>query len=93
MTPKRITYDVRDDGPGPDVGDVLLSTRSAYVVVSSRAVRTRDGCRRFALGVIRYSVEDYPSGNTRTKHFDLKWNSRASKRTRARPYQGDAPNV
>lgn len=76
MTPKRITYDVSDDGPGPDVGDVLMSSRSAYLVVSSRAVRTRDGVRRFALGVLRFAVEDAPKG----RRLTLRWHYRNAKR-------------
>lgn len=90
MTPKRITYDVSDDGPVPDVGDVLISEtrsgkpRSAYLVVSSRAVRTRDGVRRFALGVLRFPVDKYPVTVNGRRTRTLKWHSRAPKRNARR---------
>ncbi len=86
MTPKRITYrmDVNDPAPGPDVGDVLLSSRSAYVVVTARLVRSRKpGVRAYALGVHRYSKYDcYPIGR---RTFKLVWDSRAPSRQRSAP--------
>jgi len=53
VTPKRIRYEVRDDGSAPAAGDTLSSTRSHYLVLDCRAIRTRDGVRRFSLLVVR----------------------------------------
>ncbi len=54
MTPKRITYTQDDDGcPDIQAGNILRSSRSMYVVLTARRINTRDGARRFALGVER----------------------------------------
>ncbi len=76
MTPKRITYEVRDGGPGPAAGDVLYSTRSAYLVIASRAVSTRDGARRFVLSVLRFDHDAVPAGEQAGRTFTLTWNRR-----------------
>ncbi len=88
MTPRRITYEVRDGGPAPDVGDVLESTRSLYFVTESRAVSTRDGARRFSLVVIRYPLEERDT-RSYSRWFSLKWD----KRTRKRPRGGAGKNT
>lgn len=83
MTPRKITYEVRDDGPGPDVNDVLYSTRSYYLVVSSRAISTRDGSRKFSLGVLRFTPDEWAKANRAPRRWmTLKWDSRAPKHGR-----------
>lgn len=71
MTPKRITLTVEDDSSDPDVGDYLRSSRSRYLVISARRVRTRDGARRFALGVV--NVEEIPPG---ARAWSMRWHPR-----------------
>lgn len=76
MTPRRITYELRDDSPAPEAGDVLDSTRSCYVVLKSRAIRTRDGARRFALEVIRIGDA---GADHRGRRYYLRWNKRGKR--------------
>ncbi len=76
MTPKRITYEVHDGGPLPDVGDVLVSSRSAYLVVSARVMKTHNGSRKVAIGAHRYPRDCAPEGN---RWFNLVWNKRTKK--------------
>lgn len=72
MTPKRITLSMDHGDPAePDVGTMLRSTRSLYLVVSSRRMNTRDGARRYALGVI--NINEAPDG---AQVFWFRWNRR-----------------
>lgn len=56
MTPRRIRYELFDDGPAPREGDWLETTRSAYLVIAVRVIATRDSARRFSLDVVRYDT-------------------------------------
>ena len=75
MTPKRMTLTVLD-GTTRDMqeGDFIRSTRSKYVVVTSRKVNTRDGAIRWALGVV--NVDEIPDG---VFVWWMRWDSRRRK--------------
>lgn len=47
---KRITFRP-NGGPAPKAGDGLRGARTAYVIVTSRRINSRDGVERYALGV------------------------------------------
>lgn len=79
MTPRRLTYTIDNaDQPDPRVGDVLKSVRSFYLVVDARKVKTRDGARRFALGVLRF--DEMPETYGEARLFGLRWFPRRRKR-------------
>jgi hypothetical protein len=84
VTPRRIRYELRDESPAPNAGDTLESSRSWFLVLSCRAISTRDGARRFDLVVIR--IDPYhldPSTldrMARGRIYSLRWNRRTRKR-------------
>ncbi len=74
MTPRRLTYE--HDGP-VDIGDVLSTTRSDYLVVAARIMATRDGVQRWALGVVRYEAGEAP---VTARKLQLRWFPRGKRR-------------
>lgn len=57
----RITYDFDGEGPPPDVGSVLVSTKTGrcWEVVATRQVRSRKHPQRFSLTVRRVESPEY----------------------------------
>ncbi len=68
----RIRYTLYDGSPQPGVGDVLVSSASAYLVIASRPIKRRiPGPRRFELKCLR-AAPDEPGIN----RYTLVWDKR-----------------
>lgn len=71
---RSITYDWNgsEDDP-PREGDVLVSARSLYLVVSIRRVRSRVHPCRWAIKAVKIGEEDLGQGE---RLLELRWNRR-----------------
>ncbi len=60
---------------------IALASCGVALVVSSRAISTRNGSRKFKLGVLRYELGEVDGLKAR-RRLTLQWDSRAPKHGR-----------
>ena len=103
---RRITYDLDDDSAAPEPDQFLVSLTSrgvvstVYHIAEARAVKTKDGSRRYALGV--YKADDLkPHTIVEDGHITVKgetaltlvWNPRSPAAPRFHPAEVSAAQV